>query len=47
MIQCVKRQKDLEDLVKTRNLLLQVKQKLMVQAAYYAPLLHRDSRKIE
>ena len=47
MIQCVKRQKDLEDLVKIRNFLLQVKQKLMVQPAYYAPLLHRDSRKIE
>ena len=47
MIQSVKRQKDLEDLVKIRNFLLQVKQKLMVQPQYYVPLLHRDSRKIE
>ena len=47
MIQAVKRQKDLEDLVKIRNFLLQVKQKLMVQPPYYASLLHRDSRKIQ
>ena len=47
MIQSVRRQKDLEDLVKIRNFLLQVKQKLMVQPPYYTPLLHRDSRKIE
>lgn len=47
MIQAVRRQKDLEDLVKIRNFLLQVKQKLMVQPQYYTPLLQRDSRKIE
>ena len=47
MIQAVRKQKDLEDLVKIRNFLLQVKQKLKVQPQYYAPLLHRDSRKIE
>ena len=47
MIQSVKRQKDLEDLVKIRNFLLQVKQKLIEQPPYYAPLLHRDSRKIQ
>ena len=47
MIQAVKRQKDLEDLVKIRNFLLQVKQRKMIQPPYYAPLLHRDSRKIE
>jgi len=47
MIQNVKVQKDLEDLVKMRNFLLQVKQKLIKQPHYYTPLLHRDSRKIE
>ena len=47
MIQNVKVQKDLEDLVKMRNFLLQVKQKLIKQPNYYIPLLHRDSRKIE
>ena len=47
MIQAVKKQKDLEDLVKIRNFLLQVKQKLMKQPPYYDSLLHRDSRKIE
>ena len=47
MIQSVKVQKDLEDLVQMRNFLLQVKQKLIKQPHYYTPLLHRDSRKIE
>ena len=47
MIQNVKVQKDLEDLVQIRNFLLQVKQKLIKQPHYYTPLLHRDSRKIE
>jgi hypothetical protein len=42
MIQAVKRQKDLEDLVKIRNFLLQVKQKKITQPSYFAPLLHRD-----
>lgn len=47
MIQNVKVQKDLEDLVQMRNFLLQVKQKLIKQPHYFTPLLHRDSRKIE
>ena len=47
MIQSVKKQKELEDLVLIRNFLLQVKNKLIEQPPYYAPLLHRDSRKIE
>ena len=47
MIQSVKKQKELEELVQTRNFLLQVKLKLKVQPPYFAALLHRDSRKIE
>ena len=47
MIQSVKKQKELEELVQTRNFLLQVKLKLKRQPPYFAALLHRDSRKIE
>ena len=47
MIQSVKKQKDLEELVQTRNFLLQVKLKLKKQPPYFSALLHRDSHKIE
>ena len=47
MIQSVKKQKELEELVQTRNFILQVKLKLKVQPPYFTALLHRDSRKIE
>ena len=47
MIQSVKVQKELEELVQTRNFLLQVKLKLKIQPPYFTALLHRDSRKIE
>ena len=47
MIQSVKKQKDLEQLVQTRNFILQVKLKMMSQPPYFKALVHRDSRKIE
>ena len=47
MIQSVKKQKDLEHLVETRNFLLQVKLKMISQPPYFTTLLHRDSLKIE
>ena len=47
MIQSVKKQKELEELVQTRNFILQVKLKLKEQPAYFASLVHRDSHKIE
>ena len=47
MIQSVKKQKDLEQLVQTRNFILQVKLKMINQPPYFSALLHRDSRKIE
>ena len=47
MIQTVKKQKELEDLVQFRNFLLQVKLRMKEQPAYFNSLLLRDSRKIE
>ena len=47
MIQSVKKQKDLEQLVQTRNFILQVKLKMKYQPPYFTTLVHRDSRKIE
>ena len=47
MIQAVKKQKELEELVQIRNFLLQVKLKLKKQPPYFSSLLHRDSHKIE
>ena len=47
MIQAVKKQKELEDLIQFRNFLLQVKLKMKEQPAYFNSLLLRDSRKIE
>ena len=47
MIQSVKKQKDLEQLVQTRNFILQVKLKMMSQPPYFKALVHKDSRKIE
>ena len=42
MIQSVKKQKELEELVQTRNFILQVKLKLKVQPPYFTSLLHRE-----
>ena len=47
MIQSVKKQKDLEQLVQTRNFILQVKLNMISQPSYFIALVHRDSRKIE
>ena len=47
MILNVKKQCELEELVKIRNFLLQVKLKFRRQPEYFKPLLHRDSKKIE
>ena len=47
MIQTVKKQIDLEELVQIRNFLFQVKLRLKKQPEYFQALLHRDSRKIE
>ena len=47
MILNVKKQVELEQLVKLRNFLLQVKLRYKKQPDYFKPLLHRDSRKIE
>ena len=47
MYQTVRRQQDLEELVETRNFILQVKLRLLKQPAYFTTLLHRDSLKIQ
>ena len=47
MFLTVKKQEELEELVQTRNFILQVKLKLMKQPKYFTTLLHRDSLKIE
>ena len=47
MFLTVKKQEELEELVQTRNFILQVKLKLMIQPKYFTTLLHRDSLKIE
>ena len=47
MIQAVKKQQELEELVQIRNFLLQVKLKMKTQPKYFNSLLLRDSHKIE